>query len=89
MPKPLFALKSLVPIKGKKGAEKFAKKYGTGFRIAGVGISPAGGYTVDLIKLNDWDHKSNEGWTTKGNKFTVEKLPDGIFINGKKFCEEW
>jgi len=90
MPRPLWALKSMVPLEGKREAERFAKKFGNLFRIQGVGVSPAGSPTVDLVRLKSVEPGDT---TTKfqeyGNKITVEKLPEGIFINGKRFAKEW
>ena len=83
----LRPFKSLVAKECKNGAKKFQKRYGSLFRILGVGMSPAGAPTVDLVKINDAFHQ--KPFQPKGRKITVEKLPDGIFVNGKMFCKEW
>lgn len=76
-------LKSIVPIKGKKGAAKFFKKYGSLIRVKAVGISPVGAPTVDFQRIKEYTFEPY------GKVITVEKLPDGIFVNGKEFCKEW
>lgn len=80
-------LKTLVPIKGKEGAEKFANKYGTGFRVISVGISTNGVPTVVLIRINDWFSKKPYG--DYGEEITIERRNDGIYIDGSKFCTGW
>lgn len=86
----MWALKSLVSNSG-IGSEKFQKKYGTLFRVTGVGISPTGSPTVDMLRLKPIKDIGNmqEKFEEYKSKITVEKMDDGIYVNGKYFAKEW